>query len=87
MNNLENSIYSVLKDLVTRRTGKEVLLNGKMRIFEDLGLDSFAFAELVLVLEQETKLDPFTQAGRVVPVRTVEDVVSVYADEARRKGI
>jgi acyl carrier protein len=87
MNKLEETIKSILTELSVRRRHVKPAINSETLVFEELGLDSFAFAELVLVLEQETGLDPFTQAEHVIPVRTVSDIVSVYTDEAKRRNI
>ena len=85
MNTLEETIKHALKDILIRRGHSDPTLTGETRLFNDLGFDSFAFAELVVVLELDTGLDPFTQAGRVIPVQTISDLVTVYVDEEKRR--
>jgi acyl carrier protein len=46
--------------------------------FGDLGLNSLMLARLVIALEDETGLDPFSGDTSIVDVHTVGDLVGAY---------
>lgn len=46
--------------------------------FGDLGLNSLMLARLIIALEDETGLDPFSAATSIVDVHTVGDLVEAY---------
>ncbi|GAA1867683.1 acyl carrier protein [Myceligenerans crystallogenes] len=52
--------------------------------FADLGLNSLMIARLVIMLETETGLDPFTGDTSIVDVHTIGELVTVYT-EARKQ--
>ena len=84
-NELTDQVLGSLRDLAKRR-GIECEITPATEDFRELGLDSFAFAELVLILEQRTGRDPFTTAEEVVPVHSVADLIRIYAEAAPQAG-
>jgi acyl carrier protein len=70
------AIQSVLRDTGRRekRVETSMLLSG------DLGLDSLDLAQTIVLLERTLGVDPFRVAALDrPPVRTVADLVSMYA--------
>lgn len=50
--------------------------------FSEVGLNSLMLARLVITLETEVGLDPFTGERSIVDVHTVRELVAVYAEAA-----
>ncbi len=48
-------------------------------LFVEIGLDSLDLVQVVVVLEQELKVDPFRKSGS--PIRTFGDLVRAYQKE------
>ncbi|GIG21700.1 hypothetical protein Cch01nite_24240 [Cellulomonas chitinilytica] len=50
--------------------------------FAEVGLNSLMLARLVIALETEVGVDPFTGDRSIVDVHTVRELVAVYAEVA-----
>ncbi len=80
---LEGEIAKQIQDLL-KRSGRECKeLEANTRVFQELRMDSFEFAELVMLLEKSTGIDPFTQSSEIVPIDTIQDLYDVYAKGER----
>ena len=86
MQKLQDTIIAALTELLNNRGDTGIQITPATEVFGHLGLDSYAFAELVLILETQTGLEPFSKAAHVIPIRTVGDLISVYSEEAERKA-
>jgi len=91
-------VLTDIRETIARRL-KEVLLDGKpdapvdrispaARLNADLGLDSLGLAQLVALLEQDLRADPFAELVPITSVRTVADLYAAYesALAARQAG-
>lgn len=54
--------------------------------FADVGLNSLMLARLVITLEGELGLDPFTDERTIVDVHTFRELVTTYVEAAARQN-
>ena len=77
---ITTAIRTVLHD--TGRSAHEV--ESSMLLATDLGLDSLDLAQTIVLLERSLGVDPFrASSGSRPAIRTVGDLISVYADAAK----
>lgn len=69
------ALHAVLSD--TGRGDRDI--SPDMLLGADLGLDSLDVAQAVVLLERSLHTDPFRRTTVVAPLRTVADLVSIYA--------
>jgi acyl carrier protein len=74
-----HSSIRAVADLPRPLTGAEELAG--------LGLESLALARLVIALETETGVDPFAADADLADVRTVDQLVEVYARAVGGDGV
>jgi acyl carrier protein len=72
------TVLATLDRLIREETGAVVELTDATRLLADTGLDSLAFAVLVLDLEETLGYDPFTLSPEPIYPQTVEELVAVY---------
>jgi hypothetical protein len=79
--------YQSVRDIVTRElldllmeSSQEqvILANGQLH---DLGVNSLLLARLIVQLNFALDVDPFAQGATIANVRTLDDVVEIYAKE------
>lgn len=79
MQSLEQTVSSVVSDVLREKSGASTMLRGELRLVGDLGLDSMDLAVIVATLEQKTGNDPFAERVTIASVRTLDDLVRAYA--------
>lgn len=76
------AIAAAIRD-VLRDTGREArTIDPAMLLTADLGLDSLDLAQAIVLLERSLGVDPFRTppaSGVRQPLRTVADLISIYA--------
>jgi acyl carrier protein len=80
---LTRTIIEVIQETLSLKSIPPIALSGDSAIGESLGLESLDWAAIVAVLEEKTQVDPF-QHGLTVELRTVADLVGLYAAEIDR---
>jgi acyl carrier protein len=78
MDDTERRVTETIRLVFRNKRLEPPALTPDTHLDSSLGLESIDFAELVLRLEQEFKLDPFA-SGQTPAIRTIRDLAKLYA--------
>ena len=82
---IETRIKQIMREQAEIAKVKIVPNLGRDTVLLESGLDSLLFAIIVVVLEQEYGVDPFTETDNIVYPRTLGEFVDLY-DRALAKA-
>jgi acyl carrier protein len=74
---INEAVHSEIKLLLTDTLEHDETIRDSST-FSDLGLNSLMLARLVIALEEEFTVDPFSMDRSIVDVHTVGDLVEAY---------
>jgi acyl carrier protein len=74
----EQSVLAAIHEITSRKPHHVTEIERSHRLTVDLGMDSMDIAELVAILTDQLRKDPFAEAASIADVRTVADLISVY---------
>jgi len=73
------TVTTAVRDLLEETVGESDRVGADDALF-DLGLNSLTLARLIIRLESDTGVDPFTQGASLADVRTVTDLARLYTE-------
>ncbi len=76
MTNATDLVIDSIKEVMQQNDLEESPLTPDTAILNDTSLDSLALAELLIVLEGKTQIDPF--ANGFINFRTIEELARLY---------
>lgn len=74
---VQSIVEKEIRKLLLESNGKADALSAQDELY-DLGLNSLMLARLIIQLEAEFGVDPFTEAEAIADVRSVGDLVGAY---------
>ncbi|MCA9500478.1 MAG: acyl carrier protein [Nitrospira sp.] len=77
MPNIQSKVTATLRTIFQNKGETPPAINAGTSLDQSFGLDSIDYAELVVRLEQELGIDPFSE-GSFPSINTVEDLVAIY---------
>jgi acyl carrier protein len=83
---ISERIIEMMHEQLSMSNQKLVTTIDSDTVLLETGLDSLSFATIIVLLEQEYGIDPFTARSEAIYPRTFGEFVDLYTEELQRKG-